>query len=319
MTVLSYDHVIGFGEAMVRLSTPVGQTLAQTQALSMHIGGAELNGLIAATAYGMPGTWVSSINDDVLGRQIVQHAESHGVAHSLHITDSTRTGIYFVEMASYPRATQVFYDRSGSAASLLDRGTIDWDELLTSRSCLYSTGITAGTSATSRSSLEEAIDRAVGVGATVALDVNYRSKLWPMDEAYEWVQKVLPTINILSASDADLEALGQPTDNLDAAREALGVDVLVASSKQHRACSTVVTVRAIDARGSSESTGEAFVIDRLGAGDAMFGAFLAVVPTADLSTAVQHALEAALITYGIHGDAMSVNPATALSRRRILR
>jgi len=319
LTVLSYDHVVGFGEAMVRLSTPVGETLAQAQTLSTHVGGAELNGLIAATAFGLPSTWVSSVNNDVLGRQIVRHAESHGVKHSLHITEGTRTGIYFVEMASYPRATQVFYDRSGSAASLLEKGTINWDDLLTTQSCFYSTGITAGTSEISRASLEEALQRAIRAGAVVAFDINYRSKLWPMDKAYAWVKKILPSVNILSASDADLEALGQPTDDLDAAREELGVDVLLVSSKQHRACSTSVTVRAVDAHGSSESSGEAFVIDRLGAGDAMFGAFLAVAPTSDLGTAVHHALEAALITYGIHGDAMSVDPSAALSQGRILR
>jgi len=311
--------MVGFGEAMVRLSSQVGETLAQAQTVSMKIGGAELNGLIAAAAYGMPVTWVSSINDDVLGNQIVRHAESHGVKHALHHTTGARTGIYFVEMASYPRATQVFYDRSGSAASLLQPGTIDWGELLTAQSCFYSTGITAGTSSTSRATLEEALSHAVGVGATVAFDINYRSKLWPMDEGYAWVRKILPMINILSASDTDLQALGQPSDDLDVARETLGVDVLVVSSKQHHACSTAVTVRAIDDRGSSESSGEAFVIDRLGAGDAMFGAFLAVAPTSDLTSTVNHALEAALITYGIHGDAMSVSPTAALSQGRILR
>lgn len=319
MTIPSYNHLVGFGEAMVRLSTPVGQTLEQAPALSACIGGAELNGLIAATAYGMPSTWVSAINDDIAGRRIVQHAETHGVTHSLRITDDARTGLYFVEVAPYPRATRVFYDRSGSAASLLDQGMIDWDELLTSQSCFYSSGITAALSTTARASVEEAMDHAAGIGAAVALDINYRSQLWPEDEAYGWVQKVLPTVSILSAGDADLEALGQPTDDLDAARRALGVDVLVVSSKQRRACSIAVTVRAVSGNGVCEASGEAVVVDPIGAGDAMIGAFLAVAPTCDLAATVQHALNASLIVYGIHGDALSLDPIAALDGGRVLR
>lgn len=319
MTVLSYDHLIGFGEAMVRLSTPVGQTLEQAPSLSTHIGGAELNGLIAAAAFGMPSTWVSGVNNDIGGRRIVQHAESHGVAHSIHTTDDARTGLYFVEMASYPRATRVFYDRAGSAASLLDRGMIDWDELINSRSCFYFSGITAGISATARASVEEALDCAAGVGAVVALDINYRSKLWSEEEAYGWVQDVLPDINILSASYADLEALKQPTDDLGAARKALGVDVLVVTSKMQRASSITVAVRALDDRGSYEASGEAFVVDPFGTGDAMIGALLAIAPGAGLDAAVQKALGAALIAYGMHGDALSVDPTTALNGGGILR
>ena len=42
-------------------------------------------------------------------------------------------------------------------------------------------------------------------------------------------------------------------------------------------------------------------------------------PTESRETAVDHALKAALITYGIHGDAMDVDPAVALEGGRILR
>ena len=69
----------------------------------------------------------------------------------------------------------------------------------------------------------------------------------------------------------------------------------------------------------SEATGEAAVVDPFGAGDAMFGAFLAMAPTETRETAVDHALKAALITYGIHGDAMDADPTAALEGGRILR
>jgi len=319
VAIASYDHLVGFGEAMIRLATRVGESIERVPMLAVQVGGAELNGLIAATSHGMPGTWVSAIGDDIAGRRIVRHCESSGVAHALEVMQEARTGLYFVEMASFPRATRVFYDRSGSAASLLDVGTIDWSGLITPRTCLYSTGITAGISATARASLEEAVDHAVDVGATVALDINYRGQLWSTDEAYNWVRKMMPSLNTLSASDGDLEALGQSTEDLDAVRRDMGLDTLVVSSKQRKASSIFVTVRAVDTGGSYGASGEAFVVDPLGAGDAMFGALLALAPSAGLDIAVQTALNAALIAYGVHGDALSVDPAGALGERGIVR
>ena len=318
-TLRPYDHLVGFGEAMVRLSTQVGQTLETAPNLSTHVGGAELNGLIAATAFGMPSTWVSAVGDDVAGRRIVRHARAHGVTTSLEITEDARSGLYFVEMAAFPRSTRVFYDRGWSAASLLDRNAIDWSELVTARTCLYSTGITAGISATSRRALEEAIQHARDVGAVVALDINYRRRLWPADQAYGWMMGVMPDVGILSVSDADLVQLAQPTDDLAAARKALGVDVLVVSSKERTPEAVTVTLRVVGDDGMSEATGQAAVVDPFGAGDAMFGAYLATAPTESRETAVDHALRAALITYGLHGDAMDVDPAAALEGGRILR
>lgn len=314
-----YDHLVGFGEAMLRLSTPVGQTLETAPTLTAHVGGAELNGLIAAQAFGMTSTWVSAVADDIAGQRIVRHARSYGITPFLEVTDDARSGLYFVEMAAYPRSTRVFYDRRWSAASCLDRGTIDWTTLLTSRTCLYSSGITAGISAGARRALEEAIDVARAVGAAVAFDVNYRRRLWQSEEAYAWFTNMTPAVDILSVSDADLLQLGHSTDDMEAARVALGVRTLVVSTKERSAEVITVTVCAIDQDGRSEATGEATVVDPLGAGDAMFGAFLATVGRDGREAAVDNALRASLITYGIHGDAMGADPTAELDSGRILR
>jgi len=304
---------------MVRLSTPVGETLETAPSLSTHVGGAELNGLIAATAFGMPSTWVSAVGDDIVGHRIVRHARSYGVTTALQITDDARSGLYFVEIAAYPRSTRVFYDRKWSAASFLSRGAIDWDEQLTPQTCFYSSGITAGISSAARGALEEAMDHARTVGAVVAFDINYRRGLWPADQAYAWMSSVISAVDILSVSNADLLHLGQSADDLAAARIGLGVNTLVVSTKERTPEAIKVTVSAIDEGGVSEATGEAAIVDPFGAGDAMFGAFLATAPSRGRQVGVEHALKAALITYGIRGDAMDADPTTALDHGRILR
>jgi 2-dehydro-3-deoxygluconokinase len=304
---------------MVRLSTPIGQTLETAPSLSTHVGGAELNGLIAATAFGMPSTWVSAVGDDIAGRRIARHARSHGVTTALQITDDARSGLYFVEMAAYPRSTRVFYDRKWSAASFLDRGVIDWSKHVTPRTCFYSSGVTAGISSAARGALEEAINDARALGAFVAFDINYRRRLWPADQAYAWVDSVISAVDILSVSRDDLLHLGQSIDDLEAARIGFGVNTLVVSAKERTPEAVTVKVTVIDEGGLSEATGEAAIIDPFGAGDAMFGAFLATAPTRGRQAAVEQALKAGLITYGIHGDAMDADPTTTLDQGRILR
>ena len=56
--------------------------------------------------------------------------------------------------------------------------------------------------------MEEALTTAREVGATVALDVNYRAALWSREEASAWVASVLPRIDVLSAGVDDLVAVG---------------------------------------------------------------------------------------------------------------
>lgn len=319
MTVRSYDHLVGFGEAMLRLSAPIGESLERCSNLAVHVGGAELNGLITAAAFGMPSTWVSAVGDDAAGRRIIRHVESHHVTHCLVTIADARTGLYFVEMAPFPRASSVFYDRSGSAASHLDRGMINWGDVLNSRSCLYFSGITAAISSSARASLEEAIDHAVGIGATIALDVNYRCKLWSEHDAFLWTKRVLPSIDILSVSHGDLEALDQPTDDIAAAREALGVDTLVVTTKRQVAGSVTATVSVANAERSFSASGDGVLVDPFGAGDAMIGAFIANLPSRGIEVAAERALNATIIAYGIHGDALSVDPNSHLYGRGILR
>lgn len=315
----SYDHLVGFGEAMLRLSASPGQTLETAPSLSVHVGGAELNGLIAATGFGMPSVWVSAVGNDSVGRRIARHARSHGVTTSLTISDDARSGLYFVEMGVSPRSTRVVYDRSSSAASLVDKGSIDWPSLVTENTCLYSSGITAGISAASRQSLEEGISYARSVGAAVAIDINYRQQLWTTEDAYRWTSDIMSKVDILSVSDADLLSLGQRPDDLASARENLGVGMLVVTSKKRMSEVVSVTICAIDERGQSRAAREATVVDPLGAGDAMFGAFLATAPSEGREVAVDNALRAALLTYGVDGDAMDIDPYVMLEGGRILR
>jgi hypothetical protein len=86
--------VLGLGDALLRLSAPGRQRLEHAAHLEAHVGGAELNALIAVAAFGTPATWVTPLADNPLGRRIAAHAAGHGVEAVVDWDEDSRTPLY---------------------------------------------------------------------------------------------------------------------------------------------------------------------------------------------------------------------------------
>jgi 2-dehydro-3-deoxygluconokinase len=114
-----------------------------------------------------------------------------------------------------------------------------------------------------RRALQEAL-----AGASVALDTNYRARLWPSPEvARAAVEAFVPLCRTISASAADLEALGAPAD---AARAwASGCEVVL----RHEDRTVEVLAGGRVERFAPEPAVEA--VDTTAAGDAFNAAYLA--------------------------------------------
>ncbi|MGH3516806.1 MAG: sugar kinase [Haloechinothrix sp.] len=319
----AYRRLVGFGEAMLRLTTSTGETLETTSELHTSVGGAELNGLIAATRSGMPSTWVTSLPDNPLGRIVLRHTRANGVdlvAAAPKGPRRARLGLYFVEMAPPPRPTRITYDRSASAFARLDPHAINWHELLDAETCLYITGITPPLGDGPRQATDDAIRTARQVGATVALDVNYRSDIWSRKEAGSWLISVLPDIDILSAGAADLKAAGLSGDDpLGEAVNRFGIYAAVTTTKHRLDGSEEIDLSITTPTGEQRATAKTGVVDPIGAGDALFGTLLALLPTTDLATATNRALGAAVTCYGLFGDALVADPWDATQTRGVIR
>src|SRR5437870_11530909 len=106
-----------FGEAMVRLTPPNSRRIEQPSSFDAHVGGGELNVAVAAARLGVSSRWVSRLPDNSLGRLIAGRAREQGVAPHVDWTTDGRAGLYFAELGAAPRASNVLYDRSGSAIS----------------------------------------------------------------------------------------------------------------------------------------------------------------------------------------------------------
>ena len=90
----------------------------------MHVAGAELNLLAAASRAGARAAFCSRVGDDPFGRRVVAAADGLGVGTGLVAVDGTRPA-GCCSRTSTDGGRRVHYYRAGSAASVLDEADTD--------------------------------------------------------------------------------------------------------------------------------------------------------------------------------------------------
>ena len=200
--------VTAIGEVMLRYSVPVGERLERAQSLALHPGGAEANLLGSLAAMGRRCAWISGLPANPLGKIIENHLRLSNVdTKGIVWSPEGRVGTYYLEFATPPRATQVYYDRADSCAARLRPEQIDWDYTLDTR-LIHLTGITPALSAAGLAVTQEAIRRAKAGGVAVSFDINYRAKLWSEKEAAAILTPLMQEVDILSCGQGDALAAG---------------------------------------------------------------------------------------------------------------
>lgn len=306
---MKFKRLVGYGEAMIRLTAPAGESLTTAPVFTAPVGGAELNAAIAAVRSGLAATWVSTLPSGPLGDLVARHCAAHGVTPRLRRVDEARLGLYFLEQATPPRASRIIYDRDGSAFATYPAPPPGWEDQLGPDTCMLITGISPALGPEVRAATTAVMAAAKAAGATVATDVNYRASLWTRDQAFNWLEGAISSIDILAAGRSDLEQLGVTGDDpYSSAIDQLGVEAVVGSSKAVAGRVVDMEVVAADRDGSHRVVVSAEVLDPVGAGDAMFGTFLAQLGHVSLEEAVRTAAGAAVSSYGITGDALTVDP-----------
>jgi 2-dehydro-3-deoxygluconokinase len=194
--------LVTFGEAMLRLTPPGSQSLAQAKSFDAYVGGAELNVAVAAAKLGVETRWVSRLPENAIGRMIADRAKMEGVDVSyIEWARDGRAGIYFVEVGAEPGTTNVTYDRSGSAMARIQRGMIDWPRVLRGTRWLHVSGITPALSETAAATLVEALRAAKNASVTISYDLNFRPKLWRPERARAAQEPLLRFADVFIASE----------------------------------------------------------------------------------------------------------------------
>jgi len=314
-------QLVTFGEAMLRLTPPRHQSLAETRSFDIYVGGSELNVAVAAAKLGVASRWVSRLPENPIGHLIAGRARDEGVDVScISWTPEGRAGIYYVEVGAEPGTTNVTYDRSGSAMARVGRGMIDWKRALSDAKWLHVSGITPALSESAAMALLEGLQAAERLGLTISYDLNFRPKLWRPERARATQETLFRYVDVLIASEDAARLVFDASDDTpeilaEWLHERYGVPavaITVRNSKRTRNASWSALVAA-EGQTYCAPSFECEVIEPIGAGDA-FAAGLIYGRLRDdpWDVAAGHGAELAALKHGTPGDFSQV---TSLASR----
>jgi 2-dehydro-3-deoxygluconokinase len=303
--------VVTLGEPLVVLlpAEPVG--LDEAGALAVTVGGAEANTAMLLARLGHTVSYVSRVGDDPFGRRVVAAIAGAGVdVARVRVDPGAPTGLYAREWLP-DGVRRVHYYRSGSAASRLSADDLD-DELCAGARALLVSGITPALSPSCAAAVTRAIELARSAGALVALDLNYRPRLWAPAAARRALLPLLARVDLLLMSREDaaaiLEADGEPALR---AAAALGPRTVVLKAAEAGAAALA---DGVVARAPASPVLE--VVDPVGAGDAFNAGFLScVLRGGSVAEALRAGNELGAAAVTAPGDVTSRLPAPPLGLR----
>jgi len=289
-------EIVTFGETMLRLSPPSGERLETANQLEYRTAGAESNVAVAASRLGTEAAWLSKLPDSPLGRRVRNDVRRHGVGTQICWSEAGRQGTYYLEQGGEPRGTDVIYDRGNAAVTTATPDDLATDAIADA-DVFFTTGITPALSATCFDTTERLLELA---GRT-AFDLNYRNKLWSVDEARAAFDDLLPLVDVLFAPERDaksiLDTSGEPAE-------------MAADLRDRYGCETVVLTRgekgalARTPEGTFEQPAfESETSDAIGTGDAFVGGYLSrMVRGAGVERALAYGAATAALKRTIDGD-----------------
>jgi len=196
-------HILCVGEVLLRLSLPLGVHFTEVSAFNVHYGGAESNVAVNLSNLGYETSVLSKVPENQLGASVKNHLQRYGVHTDLLLRGGNRLGSYYLEHGAGERSSSVIYDRAGSSFAEMTLDEIDFDELFHEKTMLHITGITAALSKKMREVTKGLIKEAKDRDLAINFDVNYRSKLWSVEEAADFLKDILPYVDYLSAGRLD--------------------------------------------------------------------------------------------------------------------
>lgn len=301
-----------FGELMLRISPGGDGRLATVTCADIAFGGAECNVAVAAARMGAIARYVTALPENPIADAATMKVRSFGVDTSHMVRIAGRIGIYFVEPAAGLLPASVIYDRADSAVTKWQPSDSEIDGMLKHVTHFHFTGITVAIGGQAPKILRRIVERCKALGIHVSLDVNYRMKLWSVDEASNGLAPFLPYVDTLICNENHARMLFGCTPESDLDKAALLFE-------QFRGLKTVIVSRrrAIDefhdqwsavAANAAGLIGESItrkirMIERVGGGDAFAGAFLAeLMAGRDIRHCLDFAAATLALKHSIPGD-----------------
>ena len=321
------SKVVTFGEIMLRLATPEHLRFRQARSFNATFGGGEANVAVSLANYGIDVDYVTRLPQNDLGAACAAELRSFGVGTSNIVYGGERLGIYYLETGAVARPSKVVYDRAHSSAATVERGMIDWEQVLAGADWFHWTGITPAISASAAEVCLDACRAANRLGVKVSCDLNYRKNLWKYGKtAAEVMPALVECCDVILGNEEDAEKVfGIKPEGFDAASTQGEVDAAAFRSvcsqlmaRFPRAKKVVITLRgSINADhntwGGVLFDGETLyrspryditdIVDRVGGGDSFMGGFIyGLLTYDDDQRALNFAAAASALKHTIYGD-----------------
>ena len=262
-----------------------------------------------------------------LGAACAAELRSFGVGTSNIVYGGERLGIYYLETGAVARPSKVVYDRAHSSAATVERGMINWEQVLAGADWFHWTGITPAISASAAEVCLDACRAANSLGVKVSCDLNYRKNLWKYGKtAAEVMPALVECCDVILGNEEDAEKVfGIKPEGFDAAATQGEVDAAAFRSvctqlmvRFPRAKKVVITLRgSINADhntwGGVLFDGETLyrspryditdIVDRVGGGDSFMGGLIyGLLTYDDDQRALNFAAAASALKHTIYGD-----------------
>src|SRR5699024_1818363 len=204
---LNMKDVITLGEAIIAFEPWTLGPMEHAHTFERKVGGAELNFAIGCSRLGLQAGWISHLGNDPFGLMIRNFIRGEGVDVSqVKFIDDYNTSIYFKEMFD-SGDVHAYYYRDRSPVSVMK--PTDLNESYFKRAkVLHLTGIFPAINPEKNMKIvHHAIKLAKKHDVKVSFDPNIRLKMWSKEEARRIIAEILPDVDILLASDDELEII----------------------------------------------------------------------------------------------------------------
>lgn len=170
--------IVTFGEVLMRLSPSDNRKLLQAMQLDFFFGGTEMNVAASLAYFGVEVQHVTNISNDIVGDAALSTLRKYGIDISAVKKVDHPLGLYFLEVGSAMRSSQIAYNRLNSSFAKISPDQVDWENILSNCDILHWSGISPAVSEGAYQTLKQGLELAQEKKILVTADPAYRSNLW---------------------------------------------------------------------------------------------------------------------------------------------
>ncbi|MDS0524788.1 sugar kinase [Clostridium sp. SHJSY1] len=291
--------VITVGDAMIAMVPIQKGPIIFCNTFERKIGGAELNVAIGCARLGLKSGWISRLGNDDFGKYITKVVRGEGIETSeVKYVEGYPTSVYFREVLA-DGSSRSFYYREKSPTSTMNVEELN-EEYFKNSKVLHITGVFPSINKNNQKVILQSVELAKKHNLVVSFDPNIRLKMWTKEEAKNYIELLLPNVDILLIGDEEVELLlGQVT-----------IDEAIKIFHNYGIGKVIVKKGAKGAIGSNgkeiykvEAIKPRALVDTVGAGDGFAAGFLtATLKGKTFKESIRFANAVGSLVVGIEGD-----------------